>query len=361
MKYIRKQTAWLVASILSIALATLARGAEPVAPVRGVLVRAERVQPRFLNEWKAKGATSVVVILDESVKKSWPDIARVVDAAGMELWAWVEVARSPALADAHPEWVASLGGHHADWRKRFPDAPRGRSGAGIKAWPWVPIGYTAAYDAHRARLKSLLADLPGPWAGVFLNDLQTGPSSCGCGNDQCRWALDYGTPPTTARSPGDDAAARLVGEIRKATPGKMVVPVWVEECEPIDLPGAAGGTGLCGGVGCARGDCWPRNARAWNPLQAAGGPIALALWSETFKRDPDPWIESNIKLFQKQPSGAAALSPERTIAVVQAWGLADKALAGRLAVVAKAAPGWILALDPIDQSWTPRLGPAEGK
>ncbi len=352
----RKHIASLAASSLAFGLACLARADEPA---RGILVRSERIAPGFLADWKAKGARTVVVILDESSKDEWPRIARSVADGGLDLWAWIEVARNPALADAHPEWVASLGGHHDDWRKRFPNAPRGRAGEGIKAWPWVPIGYTAAYDAHRARIKALVSDLPGRWSGVYLNDLQTGPSSCGCGNDQCRWALDYGTPATTARSPGDDAAARLVGEIQKATPGKTVVPVWVMECETIDLPGAPGGTGLCGGVGCARGDCWPRNARAWNPLLALGCPIGLGLWSETFKRDPDHWIESNIKLSQNQPSGAKELSPDRAIAIVQAWGLDPRALANRQALVARSTPGWILALDPIDQSWKPTLAPVK--
>jgi hypothetical protein len=36
----------------------------------------------------------------------------------MTLWPWVEVARSPAMADAHPDWMAAIGGHHGDWRRR---------------------------------------------------------------------------------------------------------------------------------------------------------------------------------------------------------------------------------------------------
>ena len=92
---------------------------------------------------------------------------------------------------------------------------------------------------------------------MFLNDLQAGPSSCGCGNDQCRWALDYGSPPTAAKTPGDDFAARIVAELSRGFPGKAVVPVWVTECEPSDLPGAKGGTGLCGGVGCAAATAGP--------------------------------------------------------------------------------------------------------
>src|SRR5205814_1020593 len=79
--------------------------------------------------------------------------------------------------------------------------------------------------------------LPGRWSGVFLNDLQAGPSSCGCGNDQCRWALDYGAPATAPKTPGDDAAARAVAEVRTRFPDKAVIPVWVTECETVDLPG----------------------------------------------------------------------------------------------------------------------------
>ena len=92
-------------------------------------------------------------------------MAREVDRAGMTLCPWVEVARNPSMADAHPEWMAAPGGHHDDWRRRFPDAPKAKAGEVIKAWPWVPIGYAPAFDAHRERLKSLLGDLPGRWPG----------------------------------------------------------------------------------------------------------------------------------------------------------------------------------------------------
>src|SRR5262249_28842470 len=188
------------------------------------------------------------------------------------------------------------------------------------AWPWVAVGYAPAFAAHRERLKALLTDLPGAWAGVFLNDLQAGPSSCGCGNDQCRWALDYGTPTTAERTPGDDAAARLVAELIARHPGKAIIPVWVTEGQVVDLPGARDGTGLCGGVGCARGDCWPRYARSWNALlMATNGPVAVALWPGIFRRDPTRWSETVLPLFQKPPAGSTPLPPERTIAAIQAW------------------------------------------
>jgi hypothetical protein len=222
----------------------------------------------------------------------------------------------------------------------------------------VPIGYAPAFEAHRERLKVLLGDLPGPWAGVFLNDLQAGPSSCGCGNDQCRWALDYGSPATAPKTPGDDAAARIVAELIRQHPGKAVIPVWVTECEPVDLPDAPAGTGLCGRVGCARGDCWPRYSRTWNPLlKVTDGPIALALWPETFRRDPSRWVEADLALFQKPPGESKPLAASRTIAVVQAWNRPEADVQALFKRTQGSALGWVLALDPIDQSWEPRLVP----
>src|SRR5262249_28720230 len=95
------------------------RAAEPKNPMRGVLVGLERVTPEFLAAWKARGATAMVVPLDEAAKRRWETMARTVERAGMTLWPWIEVARNPAMADAHPEWMAAIGAHHDDWRRRF--------------------------------------------------------------------------------------------------------------------------------------------------------------------------------------------------------------------------------------------------
>ena len=334
------------------------RAAEPAPPMRGVFVELDRVTPGFLSAWKARGAGAVVVRLDEAAKPRWEPMAAAVERAGMALWPWIEVARNPALADAHPEWMAAIGGHHDDWRRRFPDAPAAKRGEVMKAWPWVPIGYAPAYEAHRQRLDGLLGDLPGRWAGVFLNDLQAGPSSCGCGNDQCRWALDYGTPPTAARTPGDDAAAGIVRELAARHRDKVVIPVWVTECEPADLPGVPNGTGFCGRVACARNDCWPRYARAWNPLlEATDGPVAVGLWSETFRREAASWIKSALLLFQAPPRGGNPLPAARSIAVLQAWGRPESDAAALPRPLERSGAGWVLALDAIDQSWEPRAVP----
>jgi hypothetical protein len=155
-----------------------------------------------------------------------------------------------------------------------------------------------------------------------------------------------------------------VAEVRNRHPGKGVIPVWVTECEPIDLPGAAGGTGLCGTVPCAKGSCWPRYQRAWDPLvKAASGPLAIALWSETFQRDRS-WLARGLGLFVR-PTQGQPIAPERAIAILPAWGGAGgKAAADAIAAASAlkdAGAGWVIARTAIDQSWEPRSIPAKGK
>ena len=86
------------------------RAAEPKLPLRGVLVGIDRVSPGFLAAWKAKGVRAIVVPLDDAAKQRWKPMAEAVERAGMTLWPWIEVARNPAMADAHPEWMAAIGG-----------------------------------------------------------------------------------------------------------------------------------------------------------------------------------------------------------------------------------------------------------
>jgi hypothetical protein len=350
--------------LLAIALfasSSVAVADEP-APLRGALISLERATPERCDELKRLGVNALVVPIDESLTRAkWSALGDRAKAAGMALYGWVEIGRNPAMADAHPNWMATPGGHHADWRRLFPKAPTAGEGEIIKTWPWVPIGYAPAFESHRQRVRKLLADLPGTWAGVFLNDLQAAPSSCGCGNSQCRWALDYGAPSTAPKTPGDDAAAKFVADIEKQLVGKQVIPVWVTECEEIDLPKAAHGSGLCGGVKCFTGTCWEAYKRAWDPLVGrSGGAIALAAWSRHFHRDPTDWLETARALFQHPPRGGAPLEAKRTIVVIDAW---DRSLEEQKKLTSRLQPrstGWVLALEPVDQTWEPRVTRVEG-
>jgi hypothetical protein len=345
----------LVATLLPASAGT-AWGQPTPRPIRGTLIAIAQATPQALADWKSEGGNAVIVVLDESIPRPrWSELSRNVEREGLALYAWIEVARNPSMADAHPEWMATPGGHHDDWRRRFPKAPVVKAGEVVKAWPWVPIGYAPAFEAHRKRLRNLLLGLPGEWAGVFLNDLQAGPSSCGCGNDQCRWALDYGSPSTAARTPGDDAAARLVAEIAAIPSGKSVIPVWVTECEMIDLPRVAGSTGSCGNVECAKTACWPRYSRSWNPLlKATSGPLAVALWSGSFGRDP-AWVDEALGLFGRPPGGGDAVSKDRILAVLQGWDVSSPDRAKLAARASRAGGGWVIATTRIDQSWEPRV------
>lgn len=324
-------------------------------PVRGVLIRPQRMTPDLAREWKSKGANSIVVLLDASNPTDWPATTQAAKTAGLDLWAWVEVGRNPKMADDHPTWMASPGSHHKDWRTRFPDAPVPRKDEVVKVWPWVPIGYEPAFEEHQRQVNQLLDQLPRECVGIFLNDLQAGPSSCGCGNDQCRWALDYGSASTAPKLAGDDIAARFVQAIRRGHPALGVIPVWVTECENADLPGEPAGTGHCGGVPCAKGACWPNYLRAWNPLLASGGPIALGAWSGAFRRDNSRWPETALTLFQNPPNSTLALPPERTITVVQGWGQSQSTTSTILERLRARSSGWVVSLDPIEQSWEPRV------
>jgi hypothetical protein len=348
---------FVLLTLASLSPASLARAEEPI---RGILVAPDRVTPEALAGWKAKGINSLVVPLDEAVSRErWKGLADDAERNGFALYPWIEVARNPAMADAHPDWMAAPGGHHNDWRRRFPNAPVAKPGEVIKAWPWVPIGYAPAFEAHRERVRALLKSLPGTWRGVFLNDLQAGPSSCGCGNDQCRWALDYGSPSTAPKTAGDDPAARLVAEVVAGHRGKAVIPVWVTECEMIDLPRVQGSTGYCGSVECAKNTCWPSYARAWNPLlKATPGPVALAVWDEDFGRG-SAWTDTALSLFQKPPRGGDPVGSERVVAVLPAWGGGKGKAESDIAAFANRARGakggWVIARSKVEQSWEPRV------
>src|SRR5262249_41585415 len=153
--------------------------------------------------WKREGFKGVAVILDErSSEKTCTDLAKRISDEALDLYYWIEIARQPGLAEEHPRWMASLG-MHDDWQKNFPAAPKPKDSEVAKAFPWVPIHYREAFDAHLARLGKLLGHVPPGYRGLLLNDLQGGPSSCGCGNLQCRWATDYHVAATGSLIEGD--------------------------------------------------------------------------------------------------------------------------------------------------------------
>ncbi|HEX4591707.1 MAG TPA: hypothetical protein VH120_17350, partial [Gemmataceae bacterium] len=217
------------------------------------------------------------------------------------------------------------------------------------------------FAAHRLRVERLLKQAPAGYRGVLLNDLQGGPSSCGCGNLQCRWAVDYHVPSTATIEP--NAAAKFIAEITKLAPGKEIVPVWTTECEQEDLPAAkrppdGWGTGLCGDVPCFD-YCRQRFAEQWAALQKdrTGSTALLALHRE-FQRDrpeyggPAAWIGRAVEYCEKQ--GQA--SRDRLWLVAQGYDVpVEEAAAARASAIKTGVAAVVVAKARVDQSYEPRV------
>ncbi len=336
-------------------------------PLEIVLVEAESVTPAAVSQWKKEGFQAVAIVLDERTDKAaYRDKARNISDGGLDLYCWIEVARNPKLAAAHPRWVATLGSHD-DWQKNFPNCPEPGAAEVAKAFPWVPIGYRETFAAHLARIEELLQRAPTNWRGLLLNDLQAGPSSCGCGNLLCRWAIDYRVRSTATKLEGDDVAARFVAEVRRRVGEKMVIPVWTTECAEIDLPanknGGRPGTGLCGTVGCAVGACPDSFGRQWSALTASqDGPVGLLALSSALLRTQREfgggpgWMTNALAyLEQTLPAhGGKAISRQRLWLVVEGFPAEEAAIARQVAARQGVAAA-IVARAKIDQSYEPRI------
>lgn len=341
---------------------------EAAPPREAVLVEPDAVSPESLRDWRGEGFGDVVLVLDEAhAAEQYAAAAPVVQDAGLGLYYWMEIARNPRLADEHPQWVAGLG-IHDDWRSQFPDLPPLGKDQVAKAYPWAPIGYAEAYAAHLERVRELLARVPDGYRGLLLNDLQGGPASCGCGNLQCRWALDYHVPATAERLAGDDVAARFVAEVAAFAPGKEIVPIWTTECEMADLPDGGDrphGTCLCGSVPCATGLCPIEFGRQWNALCAAHrGAIGALLLHKEFSRhggqygDSAEWIDAGLNYLEATPlpSGVEAIARRRLWLVVQGYDVTEAEERAVRAVARRTAAGRVLvARTRIDQSYEPRM------
>jgi len=340
--------------------------AQRKAPLEALIVDPVDITPKKVVAWKSEGFKLVVLTLDERFEPAtYENAARIIAAESLDLYYWIEVARNTTFAQEHPEWMASLGTHD-DWRTRFPDTPKLKDGEVAKAWPWTPIAYRQAFDAHVERIARLLRRVPDNYRGLLLNDLQGGPSSCGCGNLQCRWAIDYGVPSTTDRSDGADVASRFITEVRTLAAGKDVIPVWTTECEEHDLttetqPHRGWSTGYCGGVECFNHQCPLKFTEQWQALHATHrGPTGVLLLQKEFQRDrkeygaPANWITSAIKSLDEQKPGPV---PRNQLwLVVQGDGARPgEEAAARQAALRLEPAAVLVARTRIDQSFEPRL------
>jgi hypothetical protein len=323
--------------------------------LKAALLSAEQVSAEKLRDLMAEGYNAAALLLSESNAPAQLAAAREIQKAKLTLYYWIEIARNSVLADAHPEWIASIQ-THPEYRRFFPQLAQPRTNEVVKNYPWVPVLYEQTFPVHLERVRQLLATKPVP-AGIFLNDLQGAPSACGCGHPLCRWTTDYGPLKTATRLP-NDSAAKFVAAVRALAPQANIIPVWATECEENDAQT------LCGGVGCFKGTCWREFTAQLKPVSDASPTIGALLLYKTFKRDspeyhpPAGWIRDALNLFSKMPLRyqTTGVPTSRIVPVLQGWDVNPQQIAEQLREVGKAgAAGTVVAFTPIDQGWEPRI------
>jgi hypothetical protein len=339
--------------------------AQDAKTFEGLIIDPDAVTPESVDAWRKEGFDVVVVVLNERFEAAvYHKAAMTITANGLDLYYWIEVGRNPTFANEHPEWMASLGSHD-DWRKGFPNTPQLQDGGVAKAWPWTPIAYREAFDAHVTRIKGLLGRIPADYRGILLNDLQGGPSSCGCGNLQCRWAIDYGVPATAEKITGDDIAAKFLADVSQLATGKDFIPVWTTECEQEDMAlekqaKHAWTTGYCGSVDCFN-YCQDRFAEQWIALHAKHrGPTAILCLHKEFQRTraeygpPANWIKRAVQYFDQKE--LKTVSQSKLWLVVQGFGVPrEEEQAAREAALDPRVDAVLVARTRIAQSYEPRL------
>lgn len=117
-----------------------------------VIADAEAVTAEQTAKWRRDGYQAAAIVLDERHKATdYRRAAQSLGAAGLDLYYWIEVARNAKVADAHPDWMASLG-LHADWHERFPKTPPPKPGEVPKAYRfgWQPVRHGGDGHLHAA-------------------------------------------------------------------------------------------------------------------------------------------------------------------------------------------------------------------
>ncbi len=340
---------------------TAIQPAVAIAELRAVMHADVQVQESALRAAKMSGANAIVLQLDgrsDGERQREVSAARRILQCGLDLYYWIEIARCPPLADAHPEWMASLQGH-SEWRRLYKEVPQPKRNVEVvKNYPWVPVLYEEAFAAHRQRVRQLLRGKPTA-KGIFLNDLQGAPSACGCGNAFCRWTGDYGAIKTATPLPAN-AAARFVAAVGQLAPESEIIPVWVTECEEHD--GAP--DGMCAGVGCFQGICWKAYTRQLTPLAEQSRQIGVLLPFRALHRDlpryggTAGWIRHAVRTFQTMPPrhGGNSIVANRLICVLQGWNVtAAEIEAQKKHAQESGTAGYIISKVEIDQSWDPRI------
>lgn len=330
----------------------LAVGAATADRLRGLAARQEAV----VLDLAADGAALTAAIA-------------AARAAGVKVWGWIETARDPAAAAAHPEWMHAP--QHHEWLQAFPDFKAQGGAHPAVVSDWICVNNRAAFDYALARVVSLVQSAP-PLDGLLLNDIQGPPAGCGCGNILCRsWDNSPGekvapTPYVTPDVYFSQVFWRACADALAASPERnlspaQVVPILCGECElgiqmgPAFSPDDA--LGSCNGIRC--GDVcastyWPGMVRAFARERNGPDRIGLLTPYKLFGRDASlygetaGWVAASLAHYRSIDPSA------RLTAVIQGWDVdAGEIEAQRIRAAEGGAGGLLVMEEPLDQSYRP--------
>jgi hypothetical protein len=323
---------------------------------RGRVVSLDQLSEDALKAWKEEGWQHIAIALDEDVDvEKVTKAQQLIEAAELQMDYFIEIARCPKLADAHPEWMASLQGNDA-WRRLHADFPQPDQEAVVKTYPWVHLFYAESFGAQFERVQELLDKLPRPHR-VWLNDIQGGPSASGCGNTLSRWTADNGSL-TTGHPLNEHAPADFVGRLGLLYRDIQFIPIWTTECEAEDQQDA------CGGVCCFEASGWDSWTRQVKVVADRTPVIGVSCLYKAHRRDlprygeTAGWVKRAIGFFQSMPSsrGGDPIEPSRLVAVLQGWDVNDAEIEAQISQAHAAQVRGILLINaPVDQSWTPKM------
>ena len=208
-------------------------------------------------------------------------------SADMVSVGWLQAARDPEAAEAHPEWLHAP--QHWEWVGRHTGSPELGGGGGVHPMlvgGWIGLNTKEPF-AH-ALITVTERVSANPWCTrLYLSEIQGPPMGCGCGNPCCRsWDNAPGEKlaQTAYEKPEILFPLAFFQAVRAAFPRLDIVPILCPECERgivvdgVDDPDGPAGTNLCQGIPCVRPcalDYWPRLLEAFRAETKTVGLLAL--------------------------------------------------------------------------------------
>src|SRR5688572_640595 len=113
----------LLLAACALAAAVRGGGAAEKPALPAVLLAPGGASDETLRRLRREDGNAVALNLAPGERLAVTAAVERVKKAGLGVYYWIEVGRNPAMADAHPQWMASLQGH-PEWRRHFPKTPQ---------------------------------------------------------------------------------------------------------------------------------------------------------------------------------------------------------------------------------------------